>query len=240
MGEEREEKREAEREEKYIKGWNSVVDVYNAKAEAEIKHQVYMVTDGADWLEILPFSLVALFVVFYKYGKYCCGEQQIELDPDENGITEIPSDDEKKEEHSDSEQEINLSSLPSSRELVRSVSAPQLTNSLRRRRGRSQIPQNPDRAPVGSLRRTHSVPLNNESRESKSRARTANREPQHDTIGTCAGCNKSNGVWFCKGCNAVMYCSRECQKSHWKTHKPHCKKVQAKVVAPQAELECVD
>ncbi|KAJ6572459.1 hypothetical protein DFH09DRAFT_1362428 [Mycena vulgaris] len=26
----------------------------------------------------------------------------------------------------------------------------------------------------------------------------------------------------CAGCNLVRYCSKECQKAHWKEHKPYC------------------
>ncbi|KAJ7775332.1 hypothetical protein B0H16DRAFT_1506984 [Mycena metata] len=26
----------------------------------------------------------------------------------------------------------------------------------------------------------------------------------------------------CSGCGIVRYCSKECQKAHWKEHKPHC------------------
>merc|ERR1739848_318675 len=31
----------------------------------------------------------------------------------------------------------------------------------------------------------------------------------------------------CSSCQSVRYCSRECQKKHWKTHKVDCKKKRA-------------
>merc|ERR1711964_670768 len=173
---------------------------------AELRQSAADLYDEADfWFLYIPTTWILLLAVFYKYFApvRCCGDQpQHGLGTDENGIAEIPSDDEKKEEHSDSEQEIALSS----RQLVRSGSAPQLTSNLRRRRGRSQIPQNPDRAPAGSLRRTLSAPI-----EPKTSARTEFEE----TFGNCDFCKKSNvRVAFCKRCNAVMYCSRDCQISH--------------------------
>merc|ERR1711964_865393 len=203
---------------------------------AELRQAGADLYDEADfWFLYIPMTWILLLAVFYKYFApvRCCGDQpQHELETDENGIAEIPSDDEKKEEHSNSEQEIALSS----RQLVRSGSAPQLTNTLRRRRGRSQIPQNADRAPAGSLRRTLSAPIE---------PKTSTGTEFEDDFGNCDFCKKSNvKVAFCKGCNAVMYCSRDCQISHWKTHKPHCKKLRkntkSKVVVPQTELECVD
>jgi len=42
-------------------------------------------------------------------------------------------------------------------------------------------------------------------------------------ISTCAMCNKTASFW-CSSCKAVRYCSRECQKGHWPTHKGTCKK----------------
>lgn len=31
----------------------------------------------------------------------------------------------------------------------------------------------------------------------------------------------------CSGCRVTCYCSEECQKSHWKTHKDNCKKLRS-------------
>ena len=31
----------------------------------------------------------------------------------------------------------------------------------------------------------------------------------------------------CAGCKLVSYCSRTCQKNHWPTHKPSCRKTDA-------------
>ena len=45
----------------------------------------------------------------------------------------------------------------------------------------------------------------------------------------CEGCGKTepDGNTFskCSECRSVLYCSRECQKKHWKAHKPNCKKL---------------
>jgi len=43
----------------------------------------------------------------------------------------------------------------------------------------------------------------------------------------CAGCgaakpDAATAFKFCAACKAVMYCSRECQKAHWKKHKREC------------------
>jgi hypothetical protein len=45
----------------------------------------------------------------------------------------------------------------------------------------------------------------------------------------CTKCGKhrSAGVKLlkCSGCRTTLYCSVECQKAHWKTHKPDCKRI---------------
>ena len=41
--------------------------------------------------------------------------------------------------------------------------------------------------------------------------------------GRCANCGKSSShMKKCAGCGRPRYCSRECQKQHWKIHKPDC------------------
>jgi hypothetical protein len=41
--------------------------------------------------------------------------------------------------------------------------------------------------------------------------------------GKCTNCGKSTGhMKKCAGCGRPRYCSRECQKQHWKLHKPDC------------------
>ena len=45
------------------------------------------------------------------------------------------------------------------------------------------------------------------------------REPE------CAFCHSKTGTLKrCSGCKRVFYCSKKCQKSHWKEHKPECQK----------------
>lgn len=43
---------------------------------------------------------------------------------------------------------------------------------------------------------------------------------------TCTTCSKnpsdSSPLKFCAGCKATAYCSRECQRADWKTHKKTC------------------
>ena len=40
----------------------------------------------------------------------------------------------------------------------------------------------------------------------------------------CEHCLTWGGVRKCAGCQYIGYCGRECQKAHWKTHKPDCHK----------------
>lgn len=45
------------------------------------------------------------------------------------------------------------------------------------------------------------------------------REPE------CAFCHsKTEDLKRCFGCRKVFYCGKQCQKQHWKEHKPHCQK----------------
>lgn len=50
---------------------------------------------------------------------------------------------------------------------------------------------------------------------------------------TCANCDKAcNGLPLrCSGCKQVYYCSQDCQKKAWPTHKPSCKPA-TKTAAP--------
>jgi hypothetical protein len=38
----------------------------------------------------------------------------------------------------------------------------------------------------------------------------------------CARCGRVGGLRKCKGCKAARYCSVDCQKGHWASHKPAC------------------
>lgn len=48
---------------------------------------------------------------------------------------------------------------------------------------------------------------------------------------SCARCHRTQTqlaepMKRCTGCRSVLYCSRECQKLAWKTHKPSCRTTQ--------------
>ena len=48
----------------------------------------------------------------------------------------------------------------------------------------------------------------------------------------CKACGKiDDRNMKCRGCEVVHYCSAECQKKDWKTHKVQCKSIKAKVAA---------
>ena len=38
----------------------------------------------------------------------------------------------------------------------------------------------------------------------------------------CFGCRKNGEVQKCSGCRQAFYCSKACQRKHWKKHKPNC------------------
>jgi hypothetical protein len=41
-------------------------------------------------------------------------------------------------------------------------------------------------------------------------------------IQKCSNCQEWGNYKHCSGCKKIHYCSAECQKTHWKTHKPDC------------------
>ncbi|EFC37596.1 predicted protein [Naegleria gruberi] len=53
-------------------------------------------------------------------------------------------------------------------------------------------------------------------------------KPKTPTVDKCANCNKtgtkSAPLKRCSGCQKVFYCSGNCQKTHWSSHKTACKK----------------
>ena len=49
-----------------------------------------------------------------------------------------------------------------------------------------------------------------------------------DEVGVCPVCSK-NADNRCTACRKIFYCSRECQKKDWKTHKLECKGMPYKV-----------
>jgi len=59
--------------------------------------------------------------------------------------------------------------------------------------------------------------------EIESKEKQARGEPS-----LCAGCGeRQKGMSRCTRCMQVWYCGRECQKKHWKQHKPQCRMLSA-------------
>jgi hypothetical protein len=49
-----------------------------------------------------------------------------------------------------------------------------------------------------------------------------------EKLGQCHGCKEwfqKADLLFCTGCNAVKYCSKECQRQKWNDHKVDCKRI---------------
>ena len=40
----------------------------------------------------------------------------------------------------------------------------------------------------------------------------------------CAKCGAIGEMFRCSRCRKAMYCSKDCQRNHWKIHKPTCSK----------------
>jgi hypothetical protein len=66
-----------------------------------------------------------------------------------------------------------------------------------------------------------------QSRDHQKIARKVMRVVNEDQGCTKCGKHQSADVKLlkCSGCRTTLYCSVECQKAHWKTHKPDCKRI---------------
>ena len=51
--------------------------------------------------------------------------------------------------------------------------------------------------------------------------------PKADCVEHCLKCEDSSANQRCTRCKAALYCNADCQKAHWKTHKPDCNRVHA-------------
>ncbi|XP_064614987.1 uncharacterized protein LOC135479155 [Liolophura sinensis] len=46
---------------------------------------------------------------------------------------------------------------------------------------------------------------------------------------SCSACSlQGEDLKRCAGCKTTLYCSKICQRNHWRTHKPECKELQEK------------
>lgn len=57
--------------------------------------------------------------------------------------------------------------------------------------------------------------------------------PTEEASNTCATCQKTESLKKCAKCHSITYCSRDCQKAHWKTHKRDCAKLATANAATQ-------
>jgi len=65
--------------------------------------------------------------------------------------------------------------------------------------------------------------------EGKKQEKTLNLNSIDQILRSCKTCHKIDSnekpLFTCRYCKSVIYCSRECQKSNWVTHKEFCKRV---------------
>jgi hypothetical protein len=63
-------------------------------------------------------------------------------------------------------------------------------------------------------------------------------DKKHPTFVYCSSCSKElEQVLQCSLCKNATYCSKECQKAHWKDHKPRCQLLRrSKEVVPKREF----
>ena len=55
-----------------------------------------------------------------------------------------------------------------------------------------------------------------------------------------AGCTAEEASSACARCGTVRYCSRECQRAHWKAHKPMCELLDQLLADPAGTLRHVE
>jgi len=68
----------------------------------------------------------------------------------------------------------------------------------------------------------YSKKMDQKLRISKAYALHFTFEPRSES--TCGECKKEDyGYKKCSACNVIRYCSKECQRKHWKNHKDQCK-----------------
>ncbi|XP_041358662.1 uncharacterized protein LOC121375303 [Gigantopelta aegis] len=52
---------------------------------------------------------------------------------------------------------------------------------------------------------------------------------------SCSFCSKQTNLLRCSACHVAVYCSKECQRKHWKSHKDQCKKIQEQTGAREGQ-----
>ena len=62
-----------------------------------------------------------------------------------------------------------------------------------------------------------------QEREAEAEAATMTTQKREKRKECCVNCQAENAVEHCSSCMITKYCSAECQKAHWKIHKPLCK-----------------
>jgi len=65
----------------------------------------------------------------------------------------------------------------------------------------------------------------NDRRDATTNIKAQHKAAAQNTTLKCYNCERFfSSLKVCSNCKTVRYCSRECQSSHWKIHKPMCKK----------------